>query len=222
MPRKNFLLLLQGGDRRAIGRADQVAAAVIKNPQLFPELIAGLWSEDRLVRMRAADAAEKATRENREPLMPYKKELLGLMVEAKEQELRWHLAVMVPRLALNGKERKLAVTTLSGYLEDRSSIVKTFALQGLADLAEGDLGIRPGVIELLREATRSGTAAMKARGPEIADSTGETLMKQKTGRSKQRPYKTMWNYWAAAVDWAGSWARIMDLILSHTAGSHSI
>lgn len=167
MPRKNFLLLLQGGDRRAIGRADQVAAAVIKNPQLFPELIAGLWSEDRLVRMRAADAAEKATRENREPLMPYKKELLGLMVEAKEQELRWHLAVMVPRLALNGKERKLAVTTLSGYLEDRSSIVKTFALQGLADLAEGDLGIRPGVIELLREATRSGTAAMKARSRKL-------------------------------------------------------
>jgi hypothetical protein len=167
MPRNNILLLLQGGDRRAIGRADQVAAAVIKNPELFSSLIAGLWSGDRLVRMRAADAAEKATREHHELLTPFKKELLGLMAEAEEQELRWHLAVMIPRLALNGKERKSVVTTLCGYLEDRSSIVKTFALQGLADLAEGDSGIRAGVIEILREATRSGTAAMKARSRKL-------------------------------------------------------
>jgi HEAT repeat protein len=167
MPRKNILQLLRGGDRRAIGRADQVAAAVTRNPKLFPDLIAGLWSEDRLVRMRAADAAEKVTRNNRELLRFYKKELLGLMAETEEQELRWHLAVMVPRLALNGKERKLAISLLNGYLEDRSSIVRTFALQGLADLAEGDSKIRPGAIEILREATRSGTAAMKARGRKL-------------------------------------------------------
>jgi hypothetical protein len=40
---------------------------------LFPELIAGLWSDDPLVRMRAADAAEKVTRGNHEILQPYKK-----------------------------------------------------------------------------------------------------------------------------------------------------
>jgi len=62
-----------------IGRSDQVAAMVSKAPELFPELIAGLWSEDPLVRMRAADAAEKVTRKNRELLLPYKRELLGLM-----------------------------------------------------------------------------------------------------------------------------------------------
>jgi len=167
MPRKNILLLLQEGDRRAIGRADQVAAAVARNPRLFPELIAGLWSEDRLVRMRAADAAEKVTRGRGELLQPYKKELLGLMAEAEEQEVRWHLAVMVPRLALNGKERKLAASSLNGYLEDRSSIVKTFALQGLADLARGDTGMRVDVIEILHEAIRNGTAAMQARSRKL-------------------------------------------------------
>jgi hypothetical protein len=136
---------------------------VSKDADLFPELIAGLWSADPLVRMRAADAAEKVTRKNREILLPYKKELLGLMAEARQQELRWHLAVMVPRLLLSPKERHLATSWLTRYLEDRSSIVKTFALQGLADLAQDDPGIRPGVIETLREATRSGTPAMKAR-----------------------------------------------------------
>jgi hypothetical protein len=167
MPRKQILSLLQGGDRRMIGRSDQVAAMVAEAPELFSELIAGLWSEDPLVRMRAADAAEKVTRKKGELLQPYKGELLGLMAETEQQELRWHLAAMVPRLALNPKQRNLATALLVGYLEDRSSIVKTFALQGLADLAEDDPSIRPGVIEILRQATRTGTAAMKARGRKL-------------------------------------------------------
>ena len=167
MSRNNVLRLLEGGDRRTIGRADQVAAIVAKSLRLFPKLIAGLWSADPLIRMRAADAAEKVTRERPELLTPFKKELLGLMTEATEQELRWHLAAMVPRLPLNAAERQLAISSLNGYLEDRSSIVKTFALQGLADLAQNDGRLRPKVIETLREATRNGTAAMKARSRKL-------------------------------------------------------
>jgi hypothetical protein len=167
MRRIDVLLLLRGGDRRTIGRADQVAAIVAKNLRLFPKLIAGLWSADPLIRMRAADAAEKVTRERPELLTPFKKELLGLMTEATEQELRWHLAAMVPRLPLNAAERQLAISSLNGYLEDRSSIVKTFALQGLADLARGDPAIQPTVVEILRDATRNGTPAMKARSRKL-------------------------------------------------------
>lgn len=167
MPRKQILSLLAGGDRRTIGRADEVAAIVSKAPELFPELLAGLWSESPLVRMRAADAAEKVTRKKHELLRPYKNELLGLMLETEQKELRWHLAAMVPRLQLNAKEMKLATASLVGYLEDRSSIVKKFALQGLADLAQDDPSIRPGVIELLHQAARTGTAAMKARGRKL-------------------------------------------------------
>src|SRR6266568_5044735 len=167
MPPKSILSRLEGGDGRTIGRSDEVAAIVSKNPGLFPKLIAGLWSEDPLVRMRAADATEKVTRRNRELLQPYKKELLGLMADTKEQELRWHLAVMVPRLPLNTKERQFAASLLNSYLEDRSSIVRTFALQGLADLAQDDPSIRPTVIEALRESTRNGTPAMKARSRKL-------------------------------------------------------
>jgi HEAT repeat protein len=167
MRRKDILALLEGGDRRTIGRSDQVAAIVSNDPELFPELISGLWSTDPLVRMRAADATEKVTRKQPELLQPHKKELLGLMTEAQEQELRWHLAVMVPRLLLNAKEEQVAISSLNSYLEDRSSIVKTFALQGLADLAQDDPSIRPRVIEILREATRNGTPAMKARSRKL-------------------------------------------------------
>lgn len=140
---------------------------VSRNSRLFPKLIAGLWAEDPLIRMRAADAAEKVTRTNPELLWPYKKELLGLMADAKQQELRWHLAVIVPRLALNAKERQRVISLLNSYLEDRSSIVRTFALQGLADLAHDDPAIRVTVIEILREAARNGTPAMKSRSRKL-------------------------------------------------------
>jgi hypothetical protein len=167
MQRPNILAHLEGGDRRSIGRSDQVAAIVAKNHALFPELIKGWWSADPLVRMRAADATEKVAREIPALFRPYKKELLGLMAEAEEPELRWHLAVMVPRLRLNSRERQLVTRLLSRYLEDRSSLVKTFALQGLADLTVNDPNIRSEVIEILRQATRQGTPAMKARSRKL-------------------------------------------------------
>ena len=167
MPRKNILALLACGDRRTIGRADQVAGIVSKDRKLFPQLIAGLWSENPFIRMRTADASEKITRENPEWLQPYKNELLGLLAETSEQEMRWHLAAMVPRLPLNPRERQLAFDTLHEYLEDRSSIVKTFALQAMFDLAQLDAHLRPTLTELLRDATRTGTAAMKARSRKL-------------------------------------------------------
>jgi hypothetical protein len=167
MTRNKLVSALEGGDRRSIGRSDQVATLVRSNPRLFPHLMQGLWSEDPLIRMRAADAAEKVTRNSPQLLAPYRKELLGLMAESTQQELRWHLAVMVPRLPLNSRERRLAASLLSDYGNDRSSIVRTFALQGLADLAKNDPGIQPAVIEILREATRNGTPAMKARSRKL-------------------------------------------------------
>jgi hypothetical protein len=167
MHAKKLLSLLEGGDRRMIGRSEEVAAAVLRNPKLFGELVAGLWSENSLVRMRAADAAEKVTRSKPELLRRHKKELLGLLAEAEEQEVRWHLAAMVPRLELSARERQRAAFLLGRYLEDHSSIVKTFALQGLADLAANDEEMRAKVVETLGEAARSGTPAMRARSRKL-------------------------------------------------------
>lgn len=192
-----ILGLLEGGDRRSVGRADEVAALVSRNPKLFPRLFAGLWSDDPLVRMRATDAAEKVTRTAPQLLQPYKAELLGLLAESAlgepefvesdqqpvqkrvrrsskqvvqqpiQQEVRWHLAVMVPRLKLIPAEAQRVASQLSVYLEDRSSIVKTFALQGLWDLAQQHASVRPLVVELLQLAVRTGTPAMRARSRKL-------------------------------------------------------
>jgi hypothetical protein len=164
VPGSNDLLKrLAGGDRRSIGRSNEVAELVFKRPALFAELIRGMYAEDPLVRMRAADAAEKVSLKQPNLLRPFKSELLRLLEDAREAELRWHLAQMVPRLPLTSKERLRAAATFRHYLEDRSSIVKTCAMQALADLSAHDESLRPETRRLLQDAVGNGTAAMKAR-----------------------------------------------------------
>jgi hypothetical protein len=69
--------------------------------------------------MRAADAAEKVSGIQPGLLKPYKAGLLGLLSEAEQIELRWHLAQMIPRLPLTQAERRRAAEALQLYLEDR-------------------------------------------------------------------------------------------------------
>jgi hypothetical protein len=167
MPRQHLKDLLRGDDRRSIGKSNQVAKLILADPKRFTELIQCLWDEDSLVRMRAADAAEKVTVTRPELLHPHKQELLGLLVETEQIELRWHLAQLVPRLELTVRERDRAVANLQRYLEDRSSIVKTCAMQGLADLAREDPNLQDTVKRILEESLRKGTAAMKARARKL-------------------------------------------------------
>jgi len=155
--------MLQGRDRRSIGRADEVAALVIKEPKLFRELMACLWHDDPAVRMRAADAAEKISARRPQLLARYKSQLLGLMAEIEQTEVRWHLAQMIPRLNLTTLERQRAAAALRQYLRDCSSIVRTWSLNALAELSAHDATLCSETKLLLEEALHSGTAAMKAR-----------------------------------------------------------
>ncbi len=167
MLRQQIATMLEGADRRSIGRANEVARLVLKQPHRFRELIACLWNENPVVRMRAADAAEKVSAKKPRLLDRHKPELLGLLVEAEQIELRWHLAAMIPRLRLTPAEHQRAVAALHQYLNDRSSIVKTFALQGLADLAQDDAALRGSVKQLLEDAVQSGTPTMRARARKL-------------------------------------------------------
>jgi len=113
--------MLKGGGGRSIGRSDEVKRLVLRQPERFAELLKCLWDENPIIRMRAADAAEKITVTRPKLLKSHKRELLGLLDEAEHVALRWHMALMVPRLELNASERQRAAATLQRYLEDRSS-----------------------------------------------------------------------------------------------------
>ncbi len=113
------------------------------------EYTAPKFDEDALVCMRAADALEKICRDNATLVQSHKGPLLALLAETTQQEVKWHLAVIVPRLQLTASECREAAKTLQTYLEDHSSIVKTSAMQGLADLTEQHASLRPFVIDLI-------------------------------------------------------------------------
>ncbi len=165
--KEGILHALRGGDRRSIGRSNQVVAVIRRQPVLFPALIDGMHHADELVRMRAADAAEKLTVANPEWLQPFKVRLMRLAAKEKQQEVRWHLAQMLPRLDLSTSERKLVVTTLRNYLEDESRIVKTFAMQGLVDVVKQDPRLVKSIRGLISTLTRMGSPSMKSRGRKL-------------------------------------------------------
>ena len=162
-----LLKRLQGGDRRSIGASLEVAADVLANPLLFPALFRGMLSDDPLIRMRAADAVEKVTVHNPRLLQSQKKLLLGKVALINQQEVRWHAAQLFSRVDWTHAERMKILALLQDYLADKSSIVRTFAMQALADIAERDNKLRPSILKQLRQLTETGTPAMKARGKKL-------------------------------------------------------
>lgn len=158
---------LSGGDRRSIGKSNEVVAMVLKEPGLFDTLFSVLFADDPVIRMRSADAAEKATSVHPEYLAPYKTSLLKSLANVEQAEVRWHVAPMLARLPLSKSEQAGVIDVLTGYMNDRSSIVKTTAMQALYDLAERYEVWRPVALLHIKELVAIGTPAMKARGKKL-------------------------------------------------------
>lgn len=164
---KDILRQLQGGDRRSIRGVPEVVDQVIDNPDLFPVVFNGMAGADPLVRMRCADAVEKITVVHPEYLAAYKTRVIRLAAIAEQQEVRWHLAQLLSRLELSARERRRVVEILTGYRIDTSSIVKTLAMQALAEIAAQDCELRAPIVKRLRTLTRTGSPAMKSRGRKL-------------------------------------------------------
>ncbi len=158
---------LRGGDRRSIGRAHEVVEDVLRDPSLFGAVFEGMLSENPLIRMRAADVIEKVTAKHPDYLHPYKEVLLQQVVKSEQQEVRWHVAQLIPHLHLDKQERLQVFEVLCTYLTDTSNIVKTFSMQALADLAEQDTSLRQEVLRLLKIQTKTGSPAVKNRGNKL-------------------------------------------------------
>lgn len=163
----NVLDKLAGRDRRSIGRVNEVVEDVLCDPSLFEVVFNGMLGDDPIVRMRCADAVEKITSGHPEYLQPFKARLIHQVAQSEQQEVRWHVAQMIPRLDLSAEELEAVVVVLLDYLNDRSKIVKTFSMQALADLAERNTHLREPVICLLEELTETGSPAMRSRGRKL-------------------------------------------------------
>lgn len=157
-------MLATGRNKLNGGRTKEVVALVLAKPRRIGQLMECLWDEDPGVANRAADALERISYGKPSLAAAWTEPLIGLMFEAEHNKLRWNLALLVPRLKLSVEEAQRVAAALRTYLDDRSSIVKTAAMHGLALLTRHDPKMLPEVLDMLRILSRSGTPAMRARG----------------------------------------------------------
>lgn len=162
----NLLEKLQGGDMRSIGRVDEVVVEVGNNAEGFAELIEGLFHEDALIRMRAADAVEKISRKYPELLPPHQEKILRHFAEHKlEDAVKMSMPLLFGYFSLEDEDLGLVVNTLQQWINStKNKFVKVMCMQGLTDQALKHEWLKDEVIAIIHEQMAKGSASIKARG----------------------------------------------------------
>ena len=159
---------LKGGDLRSIGRADEVVQDILKDPQLFPEVFEGMFSNDPVIRMRSSDAIEKVSREHPEYLQTFKNRLIDKISKIEQKEVRWHVAQMFSYLEVNEQAKNQIIHILYNWIDrDKSKIVKVNSMQTITDFAEKDNQLKVEVIHKLEEIMKTGSPAMISRSKKL-------------------------------------------------------
>lgn len=158
---------LKGGDRRSIGRADEVVSDIQKNRSLFKEVFKGLYSDDQVVRMRSADVVEKISRQNPGLLAGFEKTIIKELSQIEQQEVCWHVSLLLPRLSYTKAQEKEIFEILKGYLSHKSKIVNVNAMEALAILATKNNAILQDVKQIIKLKVASGSPAIQARGGKL-------------------------------------------------------
>ncbi|HEX5651449.1 MAG TPA: hypothetical protein VFX58_00155 [Chitinophagaceae bacterium] len=161
---RQFDQLLAGDDLRSLGNTGLVVAT-IKTQNEFDRLFPLIFHENRMVVMRAADAIEKISITRPVYLSKYKKQLLGLCDAATNKELKWHLALLLPRLQLINKEFDKAWNMLRRWAKDsaNSRIVRVNAIQALFELTCQNPAKRKKISRLLLEINKENIPSLNAR-----------------------------------------------------------
>ncbi len=154
---------LTGGERRSIGEAIDVANEVITRPVILPEIMDGLRSPDPILRSRSAQVVATVGRKSPGLLNAFKFEIMNEFAVIDQWEVREQMSKTIPQLDLNQNEVEEANLIFESYLRDKSSIVRTCAIQGLFDLLKFAPDNRAGPKARLEDIQFSGSAAMRAR-----------------------------------------------------------
>lgn len=128
-------------------------------------LVREIFGEDVEVRKRAADVARRITEREGRLLEPYADELAGLLeiLPVGENRTRWHLGLVVPRVARTRLQRLRAARTMSLLAGDESNGVRCSAVEGIGLLAMQEASLRDEAEEMIERFLRDGTKAMKCR-----------------------------------------------------------
>ena len=162
--RCELLEKLRGGDLRSIGKVDFIVNE-IKSQNDFDVLFHYLYSCDRLIVMRTADAIEKITAKHVDFLCGHKEEIFAFCERADNIEFKWHLALLLPRLSFTENEYTKAIAILSSWLRDpkESKIVRTNSLQALFELSKYNIMIRQELDHIVRAIEKEDVPSLLAR-----------------------------------------------------------
>lgn len=159
-----FIPLLSGNDLRSIAGSNKIAG-LVRNQNDFDTLFKYVHHPDRLIKMRAFDAIEKISLNHPDFLKIHKGEILSLLSERNEMEVKWHLAQIVSRLMLNKTEMDQVWQFLIFQAADRneSKIVRVNSLQSLYDLSQAQPGKKPQLQKLFADLKEENIPSLNAR-----------------------------------------------------------
>jgi hypothetical protein len=142
-----------------------IAGEVGESKTAVRALVRELFGEDVEVRKRAADVARRITERDGRLLELYADELAGLLetLPVEESRTRWHLGLVVPRVAHTRMQRLRAARTMFLLAGDESNVVRCSAVEGLGLLAMQEAALRDEAEEMIERFLREGTKAMKSR-----------------------------------------------------------
>jgi hypothetical protein len=160
--------LLAEGDKRTVSHVDEVVRRVLEEPHNLRVLIDCTSPGHEGMAMRAADALQKVHVIQPELLLPYADELVRICLSNPQQEVQWHLAQILPTLQLSSDDiRSLTALLKDNFYGSKSSIVKTFSLQAMADIAERHRRFSTDRDEMIAFALSKGTPAMRSRAKKL-------------------------------------------------------
>lgn len=151
-----------------LARARAEARSLEGSPRAVGQLVSCLFGNAPELRKRAADVARRITERDPAPLASYAMELAGLLaaIDPAEARTRWHLGLVVARVAHTPEQRLRAARLMQLLADDASNVVRCSAIEGLAVLAAAESSLREIVADLVEQALRSGSKAEKCRARE--------------------------------------------------------
>lgn len=129
--------ILSSGNPRSLGDINSLLDKN-KKQEDFDELFPFLSHSNRVVVMRSSDAVEKISQYNPEFLQKHKEKIFELCQSEIFNELKWHLALLLPRLSLSENELGKAWGILSNWTKNKenSKIVRVNSLQGMYEIVQ--------------------------------------------------------------------------------------
>jgi hypothetical protein len=146
-------------------RARDAAREIEADRYAVKALVVAMFGNALELRKRAADVARRITERDAAPLKRYAEELAGLLAEipVEESRTRWHLGLVVAKVAHTREQRLRAARLMELLMEDESNVARCSAVEGIGMLAMEEASLRDVAEEMIERSLREGTPAMKCR-----------------------------------------------------------